>query len=107
MTPEDLIAEHEAHAEERRRIEGLAKAAYFGISVEDFLASPIGQYLTARAAVEREEHLEALVTAPAHDSATVIALQNHIKVIDQWQRWLGEAINTGRSAAKVLDAEDA
>lgn len=79
----------------------------FGLTVEDFMGSPIGRYLTARSEAERAALLETLADVDPADSKTIAATQTRIQVCEAWRAWLAEAITEAAAARQKIGEMDA
>jgi hypothetical protein len=78
------------------------QVAVFGVEVERFLDSTIGQYLTKRATETANSALEQLGTVDPTDTNKIRALQNDVRVADYVITWLSEAIVSGDVAQQKL-----
>lgn len=78
----------------------------FGLDVDQFLKSPIGQYLLRKAAEERIDALADLVAVSPCDPEQIRALQSIIKRADSLQFWLNDAIQAGKNAEAQLDPRE-
>lgn len=85
--------------QERREIMNLID---FGIEVEAFIKSKVGQYLIKRAEQEIEGALDALKTVKPEDVEAIRALQSTIKRAESIQYWMAEAIENGRNSEQQL-----
>lgn len=101
MTNEEALEERRAYEAEQERVERVLRTVRFGMTVQEFLESDVGQYLQARAIVDRNAALEELANTQPHQWELIAAIQQRIRVIDQWQHWIGDAINEGESARKA------
>jgi hypothetical protein len=79
--------------------------ATFGKIVEDFLDSPIGQYLESHAKEEEIEALDALRTADAEEPKEIRKWQNQALVAHKILEWLAIAIHEGDMAMNKLKDE--
>lgn len=77
-----------------------------GFDVDQFLRSPIGQYLLRKAAEERIDAIADLVEVAPNDCEAVRALQSTIKRADSLLFWLNDAIQAGKNAEHQLDPRD-
>lgn len=80
----------------------LHRAIDFGFQVEAFLQSDIGQYLVKRAEGQIDEAVEELKLAPADAPEVIRAIQTRIRVAENVQYWLAEAIQAGYAAQEEL-----
>lgn len=80
----------------------LVRWATFGRQVEDFLDSPIGQHLLAKARNDSQDAADKLKLADPEDAKAVRALQNQARIADSILTWLGDAIHAGQSALDAL-----
>lgn len=80
----------------------LQRAIGFGMDVEAFLKSSIGQYLSERGESERSQALEDLAECAPEDSEAIRALQNKVRVVDLIMTWLAETITEGMEAQRQL-----
>lgn len=83
----------------------LEQAAKFGMEAEDFIKSPIGQYLLNRSLEEIDNAFKELKAVNPHDYQRVQELQNTIKRNESVELWLGEIIATGKEAMSMLKDE--
>jgi hypothetical protein len=88
---------------EPEEVRELFKTVELGLDVQQFLRSPVGQYLMQKADDERADALADLVDAAPEDAATIRALQSTIKRADSIQFWLTEAVQAGINAEAQLD----
>lgn len=82
------------------------RTAVFGREVEDFLSSPIGDYLIKRAEKALAVSIEQLKTADVDTTHTIIRLQERIRLLENFEGWLGAAVEDGHMAIKALDGEE-
>ena len=87
-------------ADKERR--DIINAIDFGIEVEAFLRSKVGQYLIQRAEGEIADALEALKEIDPDNAPAIRALQGQIKRAESIQYWMAEAIQEGLNNAKLL-----
>ena len=80
----------------------LHQAIDFGFQVEAFLGSDIGVYLVDRAEKQIAEAVEELKSANAYAPVDIIHIQSRIRVAEQIQYWLAEAIQAGYAAQDEL-----
>jgi len=79
--------------------------AKFGVQVEDFINSPVGQFLVDKARAQINDALEKLQVADPEDPKIIRALQNQACVAESIMQWLGEAIREGQGALNALREE--
>lgn len=84
---------------ERREI---VNAIDFGIEVESFIRSRVGQYLIQRAEGDIADALEALKEVAPDDAPAIRALQGQIKRAESIQYWMAEAIQEGVNNERLL-----
>lgn len=79
------------------------ETARFGREVENFISSPIGDFLLKRAHALAEEATEKLISQ-AHQLKLeeILVLQTDIYRGVSFQKWLGEAILEGHAAIEAL-----
>jgi hypothetical protein len=94
------------HAFEHADLGEMYATVEFGLDVDQFLKSPIGQYLLRKAAEERIDALADLVEVSPADPEQVRALQSVIKRADSLLYWLNDAIQAGRNAESQLDTRE-
>ena len=76
------------------------KTIDFGFEVQAFLESNLGRYLIGRAEAKIEESLEELKHADPENASQIRALQHNIHVAEDFQYWLGEAVQAGLNAQR-------
>jgi len=82
------------------------RTAVFGQQVQDFLASPIGDYLIKRAEHRLALAIDELKTIDPTKVQAVMALQKEIGLLEGFEAWLGDAVQDGLTAIAALDAEE-
>lgn len=92
-------ADEDDFAREGRRLFGQAQLTFV---MEDWLRSPVGSYLVARAEKQRAEALEKLATTSPENAPAIRELQTRIRISDSWQQWIADAITEGQQAHKQL-----
>jgi hypothetical protein len=80
--------------------------ARFGIEVEQFLNSQIGQYLIGRAEIDEREALESLGEVDPEDTKSIRQAQFKLQVARSVPRWIQDAIQSGRIAQATIEVED-
>lgn len=80
----------------------LRKRIGLGFDVENFLVTPVGKYLVARAESERAALLEQLALVDHTKADQIHRIQTRIAVLDYWQEGLAEAITDGNQAQEQL-----
>lgn len=79
----------------------------FGLDVQAFMRSEIGEYLTQRANDHREAALEALAAADPEDTKGIRQLQNVVQCAQDFLLWMGEAVTEGENAqATFVESQD-
>jgi hypothetical protein len=78
----------------------------FGLDMDQFIKSPIGQYLLRKAGEERIDALADLVEVSPADSERIRALQSIIKRADSLLFWINDAIQAGKNAEMQLDPRE-
>lgn len=81
------------------------RQATLGTIIENFLATPVGAYLEAKARNEEVEALEALRTVDAEDPKEVRKFQNQALVAGKIIEWLAIAIHEGEMSLQTLKDE--
>jgi len=84
---------------ERREI---VNAIDFGIEVEAFIRSRVGQHLIKRAEGDIADALEALKEVAPEDAPAIRVLQGQIKRAESIQYWMAEAIQEGVNNERLL-----
>lgn len=92
-------ADEDDFAREGRRLFGQAQLTFV---MEDWVRSPIGAYLVARAEKQRNDALEQLAVVSPEDAGEIRELQTRIRISDSWQQWIADAITEGQQAHKQL-----
>lgn len=85
--------------------DALMEQVKFGIEVESFQNSSIGQYLIKRAADEITVAREKLDDVDPEDAKAIRKLQNDIYCAKSFLAWLKWAIEDGLSAEQTLTGE--
>lgn len=85
----------------------LLRDVEFGISVQEFLRSPIGDYLITRWSDDINSAKEALLTVDPTDPNRVRELQTKAYRALSAQQYLAEAYQAAESAAKLIAGEAA
>ena len=86
----------------------LVRQAVFGLEVQEFLQGPIGDFLLKQSERELTTALESLRKInPASPTLAVdlLKLQERIRLLEQFQGWLGEAVQAGMTATQIIDGE--
>lgn len=78
----------------------------FGIEVQAFIGSKVGQYLIKRADADVEDALEQLKEINPSDEREIRSLQTTIKRAESVQYWMAEAIQEGLNAEKLITEND-
>ena len=78
----------------------------FGIEVESFLNSKVGQYLIKRADADIADALEKMKEINPGDERAIRGLQTDIKRAESVQYWMAEAIQEGLNAEKLIKESD-
>lgn len=84
----------------------LLTEARIGIEAEQFLRTSVGQYLIGRAELEEREALESLGEVDPENAKAVREAQFRLQVARAVPRWLSDAIQSGRIAQTVIEAEE-
>lgn len=84
----------------------LLSIARMGIDAESFLNTPLGKFLTGKAADEESTALQLLVDADPDDVKTNRDLRNQIHVSRMFIVWLRDAIILGNQAHEQLQEID-
>lgn len=88
------------------RTDPLFDTAALGAAAEEFLKTPLGDYIIQRAKEETEKAVEGLKTANPETKAGRIKirkLQNQVQICESVISWLGDAIVEGSQAKQVLE----
>jgi hypothetical protein len=83
----------------------LVRQAVFGQEVQDFLRTPIGDFLIKRAETQLAQAIEKLKTVPPELSGSIAKLQVEIQFLERFEGWLGEAVQAGLTAVAIIDGE--
>jgi hypothetical protein len=83
----------------------LVKQAVFGVEVQDFLRSPIGDFLLKRAENRLEVLIGQLKKQDPSESSKILALQAEIRHLEMFEGWLAEAVQAGITAVAIIDGE--
>lgn len=82
------------------------RAAVFGEKVQEFLRGEIGTFLIRRAEAQLEDAVEALKHLDARVPETIIRVQERIKLLENFEGWLGDAVQEGLTAIAIIDGEE-
>jgi hypothetical protein len=80
--------------------------ATFGQMVEDFIKSPIGEFLVKKAQDQSNDAVEKLKVASPEDPISIRAIQTEIQVAESIVQWLCEAIHEGQMALETLKEDN-
>lgn len=87
------------------------RTAVFGQEVQDFLHSPIGDFLLNRAETQLQAAIDKLKKINPEDTTGILSLQTKIELLETFESWLGDAVVEGLTAIQIIegeqDAEDA
>ena len=92
--------------QEDRELTQIQAQIAFGMDVQAFMRSSIGQYLTAKANTEIEAALQALKTADPEDAKAIRTLQNDAKCAENFLLWMGEAVTEGENSQRTYIDSD-
>ena len=84
----------------------MMETAVFGKSVEAFLSSDIGQYLTAHADEQVTNALDALKRVAPWRTRKVRELQGTISLWEGFRGRLAQALSDGEQAVRLLEDSD-
>jgi hypothetical protein len=84
----------------------LVRQAVFGVEVQDFLRSPIGDFLLKQAEARLRTLIDELKTTDPYDTQIMIGLQAEIRHLEKFEGWLAEAVQAGLTAVAILDGEN-
>jgi microcompartment protein CcmL/EutN len=87
--------------------EALTAAMKLGAEAEAFIVSPLGKFLIQRAEDQIETAVEALKRCDPDDAKAIRAVQNEIRIAEDVQYWLAEAVQAGHNAISALEMMDA
>lgn len=93
------VRERAADTDDVRR---LRESVALGMAIVQFVSSPIGDALVARAREDEREVLEKLGTVAPDDAAAIRDLQTDLVRIRTWQHWLMELVTEGKNAEDAL-----
>jgi hypothetical protein len=82
------------------------RTVQFGLDVQAFTESAVGQYLLQRAENEREDALEAMANGDAADVNGMRELQLIVRRADSFAQWLADAVVAGEAAAAELEQRE-
>lgn len=83
--------------------ETLWAEAVLGRDAMDFLATELGRYIVGRAEEEEKLAIDELATVSTWRRNRIRQLQNSIWRARSMRQWLGELIQAGKTAEKLLD----
>jgi hypothetical protein len=84
----------------------LYRQAVLGKQVEDFINCDVGKYIISLALIEKEEALAKLAVCDPEDVAAVRALQNQIRMRDDFRGWLQDAVARGLQAVNIIESRE-
>ena len=80
----------------------LIKEAQIGIEAEEFRKSDLGQYLHGRAEVDIAQAYKNFETVCPDNPNAIRAIQDQVRVLRMFQRFVDDAIQNGREATARL-----
>lgn len=83
----------------------LVRTAVFGVEVQDFLRSPIGDFLLKRAEDRLAVVLSVLKKQDPAEPTKIVLLQAEIRHLEMFEGWLAEAVQAGITAVAIIDGE--
>lgn len=89
---------------EQRDAHGILATIAFGLDVEKFMGSTLGQYLTAKAHADIAVAEEALRTVDPEDPKAIRKLQNDAAIAANFLLWIGQAVTAGEIAQRELES---
>lgn len=92
--------------QENRELQDIRNKVAFGLDVQQFMGSSIGQYLTRRANAVIEEADIALRSVDPEDPKAIRTLQNKSAAASYFLDWMGEAVTEGEQAEASFVAAD-
>ncbi len=99
---EHPIEEARERADVAHDVRQLQESAALGLAIVQFLSSPIGDALIARAELDERDVLERLGTIDPEDAKAIRDAQTDLARIRTWQHWLQELVAEGRGAQETL-----
>jgi hypothetical protein len=83
------------------------RAAVFGVQVQEWLKSPVGDHIVTQVRQKLERLTEQLKKqSPLGDGQVkVVGLQAEIRVWETFVAWLGNAVQEGLTAEAIIDGE--
>ena len=84
-------------------LDALYRAAVFGKETEIFLNSELGKYLCARAQLEAQAAMEAMVAEDPENVSEMRKHQNTIRRAENFRQWLALAVNDGIDALRNIE----
>jgi hypothetical protein len=82
------------------------RIAVFGEQVQEFLHSPIGDYLIKQAERELQDAIDQLKAVDPTQVQSVTLLQIQIQQLEKFESWLGAAVQDGLNAIRAIDNEE-
>lgn len=82
------------------------RTAVLGQQVQDFLATPVGDLLIKRAELRLALLIQQLKTIDPAKTLEIAKLQIEISHLEQFEGWLGNAVQEGLTAVAIIDGED-
>lgn len=82
------------------------RSAVFGQEVQDFLHSPIGDFLLKRAETQLETAIGALKVCDPENGSAIMKLQQRIRLLEEFESWLGDAVVEGLTAIQIIEGEE-
>jgi hypothetical protein len=82
------------------------RTAVFGQEVQDFLHSPIGDFLLKRAEAQLAMAIDSLKSVDPGSIPKVMQLQERIRLLEAFESWLGDAVQEGLTAISIIEGEE-
>lgn len=102
MDDEQRIEEARERTAVTKDLRRLQESVALGMAIVQFISSPIGDALVARALEDERDVLEKLATADPDDARAIRDLQTDLARIRTWQHWLMELVTEGKNAEDTL-----
>lgn len=81
----------------------LADRVFLGAEVERFLATPIGIRMLEHVESQRNDAVNAFSRVDITDAGALSRIQMQLKMADQFQQWLADALSEAAEAVRVIE----
>lgn len=81
----------------------LADRVFLGAEVERFLSTPIGIRMLEHVEHQRNDAVISFSNVDPTDTSAVSRIQMQLKMADQFQQWLADALSEATEAVRVIE----